>query len=157
MSIKINSGFTFIELVLVIAITAIIGMVVVPQFGLTLNSVHSEVATNKLMDDIRFTQNYAVTNHCNTWFSVDQANNSYSYGFYATPPSSDPQLITDPATNGTSVVSLDVYPNIQITNETLSGNLNFDWFGQPSSGATITINENINIVISNETGYVVQN
>jgi len=152
-----NYGFTFIELVLVITITVVTSMIVVPQFGLTLNSVHSEVATNKLMDDIRYTQNFAVTNHCNTWFSVDLANNSYSYGFYATPPSSDPQLITDPATNGTSVVSLDVYPNIQITNETLSGNLNFDWFGHPSAGATITLNSSINISISSETGYVVKN
>ena len=152
-----NYGFTFIELVLVVAITAITGMLIVPQFGLTLNSVHSEVATNKLMDDIRYTQNYAVTNHCNTWFSVDQANNSYSYGFYATPPSSNPQLIMDPATNCTSIVSLDIYPNIQITNETLSGNLIFDWFGQPSSSATITLNNSINISIASETGYVVQN
>ena len=152
-----SNGFTFIELILVISITAITGILVVPQLGLTLETVHSEVAVNKLMDDIRFTQNYALTNHCNTWFSINMANNSYSYGYYATPPYSDPQLLVDPTTNQQSLVQLDLYPDIHITGETLNNRIDFDWFGHPSSGATITINEGININILDGTGYVVQN
>ena len=150
-------GFTLVELIIIVAIIGIIGIIAVPQFTNLLNNVNTEVAVNKLMDDIRFIQNYAITQHCNTWFSVDIGNNSYSFGFYGTAPNINPQQIIDPATNQTSQISLDIYPNTQITGETLNSSIDFDWFGVPSQGANITINNSIIIQIESETGYVYQN
>lgn len=151
------AGFTLIELILIIAIIIILGAIAVPEFGGVLNGVNEEIAVNKMMDDLRYAQNYALTNHTNTWFTADVANNSYSYGYYATAPFSDPQLVVDPATNTPSQVSLDIYPDIQITGETINNVLTFNTFGTPSDSASITINNNVVISISAETGYVSHN
>lgn len=152
-----NYGYTFIELILIMAIIILLGMITLPQFGGILSNVNEEIAVDKLINDIRYTQNYALTNHTNTWFSVNLANNSYSYGFYGTAPNLDPQLLMDPATNQQSQVQLDSYPNIEITHETFNNSIDFDIFGTPSDGASITINGNIIVYVTAETGYVYQN
>lgn len=151
-----NRGFTLIELSLTIAIIIVLGIVSLPQFGGVLSGVYEEVTINKLIDDIQYTQNYALTNHVNTWFNIDIANNSYSYGFYNTPPNLDPQLVIDPATNQPSQIQLNSFPNIQLTNATTT-NIVFNAFGIPSDSTSITINEVFNIDVSAGTGYVYKN
>ncbi len=145
------------ELIIVIAITGAVSVVVLPKFGTTIDSLNETVVCNKLMDDIRYVQNYAITNHTNTWVTIDTLNNSYSYGYYATSPSLDPLLIMDPSTNQPSIVLLDNYADVQLTNETFGGGFDFDWFGSPSNGGRIVINNSSNINVENETGYVFQN
>ena len=112
------------------------------------------VATDKLTDDLRYVNNYAVTNHVNTWFTIDLSNNSYSYGVYNTPPNSDPVVLTDPATNQSAIINLDDYNGVTITAESLGGGFDYDWWGTPSSGGQITLNGTRIIVIEEETGYV---
>ncbi len=154
---KENNGFTLIELILVIAITGIISVIVLPNITNSVTDVNLKLATDKLMDDVRYVQNYAVTNHCNTWFTVNVDSNYYSYGHYATSPNIDPQLLTDPATNQPGFVNFYDYSNVLLTSETLNGGLNFDWFGYPTNGGQIIIN-NVKIVnIVDETGYVYEN
>ena len=151
---KRNDGFTLIELILVILIISIISIVSYPKFANTVQSMNLRVATDKLTDDLRYVYNYAVTNHQNTWFTVNVASNSYSYGIYNTPPSSDPAVLTDPATNQPAIINLDDYNGVAITAETLGGGFDYDWWGTPSTGGQITLNGTRVIVVEEETGYV---
>ena len=149
-----NGGFTLIELVLVILIIGIISIVSYPRFANTLQSMNLRVATDKLTDDLRYIYNFAVTNHQNTWFTIDVGNNTYSYGIYSTPPSSDPVVLTDPATHQPAIINLNEYNSVTITAETFGGGFNYDWWGTPSTGGQITLNGTRTIVIESETGYV---
>ncbi len=149
-----NDGFTLIELVIVMLIIGIISVMSYPRFTNTVQSMNLRVATDKLADDLRYVYNYAVTNHRNTWFSINIGNNSYSYGVYNTQPSSDPVVLTDPATNQPAIINLDNYNGVTITAESLGGGFDYDWWGTPSSGGQITLNGTRTIVIEEETGYV---
>lgn len=154
---KGNKGFTLIELILAITITGIISVIVLPNITNSVTSVNLKLATGKLMDDVRYVQNYAVTNHCNTWFTVNVDSNYYSYGYYATSPNIDPQLLTDPSTNQPGFINLNDYNNVLLTSETLNGGLDFDWFGYPTNGGQIVINNAKIVNIVDETGYVYEN
>jgi MSHA pilin protein MshC len=149
-----SDGFTLIELVIVILIIGIISIVSYPKFANTVQSMNLRVATDKLTDDLRYIYNYSVTNHRNTWFSIDIGNNSYSYGIYNTPPTTDPVVLTDPATNQSAIINLDNYNSVTITSETLGGGFNYDWWGTPSNDGQITLNGTRTIVIEAETGYI---
>ena len=149
-----NDGFTLIELIIVILIISIISIVSFPRFANTVDSMNLRVASDKLKDDLRYINNFAVTNHVNTWFTVDVANNTYSYGIYSTPPSSNPVTLTDPATNQPAIIDLDQFNGVAITSETLGGGFDYDWWGTPTTGGQIILNGTITIVIEGETGYV---
>ena len=149
-----NGGFTLIELVLVILIIGIISIVSYPKFANTLQSMNLRVATDKLTDDLRYIYSFAVSNHRNTWFSIDVGSNTYSYGIYDTPPNSDPTVLTDPATHQPDIINLNNYNGVTITAETLGGGFDYNWWGTPSTGGQITLNGTRTIVIEAETGYV---
>ena len=148
-----NHGFTLIEVVVVMAIIVILAVAVLPNFKNTLDSANLMSAAGKLKDDLHYIHNYAVTHHRSTWFTVDINSNSYSYGIYATPPSSDPVELTDPATGQPAIINLDDYNSV-ITSETLGGGFDYDWWGTPSNSGQIELNGTKTIVIEVETGYV---
>ena len=149
-----NDGFTFIEFIIIIAIIGINSIVAYPRITNTIQSMNLKVATDKLIDDLRYTYNYGITNHRTTWFTVNVGGNSYSYGIYNTPPSSDPVVLTDPATGQPANIDLDDYSGVTITAETLGGGIEFDWWGTPSTGGQITLNGTRTVVIESETGYI---
>jgi len=149
-----SDGFTLIELVIVILIIGIISIISYPKFANTVQSMNLRVAIEKLADDLRYVYNYSVTNHRNAWFSVDIGNNSYSYGIYNTPPTSDPVVLNDPSSNQPAIINLNEYNNVTITSETMEERFYFDWWGTPSTGGQITLNSTRTIVVESETGYV---
>lgn len=142
---------------LIIAITGIISLIILPNIGNTLNNVKLKIVTGKLMDDIRYVQNYAITNHRNTWFTIDVGSNSYSYGIYSTPPNADPQILIDPSTNQLAIIDLNDYSGVSITSESLNGGFDFDWFGKPTNSGQIVLNSTTIVNIEDETGYVYEN
>ena len=148
-----NHGFTLIEVVVVMFIIGILVAAVLPNFRNTLASANLMSAAGKLKDDLHYIHNYAVTHHRSTWFTVDIDLNSYSYGIYATPPSSDPVELTDPATNQPAIIYLEDYNSV-ITSETLDGGFDYDWWGTPSDSGRIVLNGTKTIVIEAESGYV---
>ena len=149
-----NNGFTFIELIVIIVIISIISIVAIPRITDTVQSMNLKVATDKLLDDLRYIYNFGITYHRTTWFTVNVGSNSYSYGIYNTPPSSDPVALTDPSTGQPANIDLDDYSGVTITAETLGGGFDFNWWGTPSTGGQITLNGTRTIVIEPETGYV---
>jgi len=149
-----SDGFTFIELIIIIVIISIISIVTYPRITATVQSMNLKVATDKLMDDLRYIYNYSITNHQTTWFTVNITGNGYSYGIYNTPPNSDPVLLTDPSTGQPANINLNDYNNVSITAETVGGGFEYDWWGTPSTGGQITLNGTRTIVIETETGYI---
>ncbi len=156
-SYRKNNGFTLLELILIIAITGIVSLIVLPNIGNTLNNVKLKIVTGKLMDDIRYVQNYAITNHHNTWVAIDVGSNSYRYGIYGTPPNADPQILIDPSTNQLAIIDLNDYSGVSITSESLNGGFDFDWFGKPTNSGQIVLNSTKIVYIEDETGYVYEN
>ena len=145
------------ELIIIVAITGIISIIIVPNIGNLFNNINLKIVTGKLMDDIRYVQNYAVTNHRNTWITIDAGSNSYSYGIYNTPPNADPQILIDPSTNQLAIIDINDYSGVSITNESLNGGLDFDWLGQPTNSGQIILNNSKIVTIEEETGYVYEN
>ena len=156
-SYRKNNGFTLLELIVIIAITGIISLIALPNIENTLNNVNLKIVTGKLLDDIRYVQNYAITNHRITWVTIDVDSNSYSYGIYGTPPNSDPQLLIDLSTNQLATIDLDDYSGISITSESLNGGFDFDWFGTPTNSGQIVLNNTTIVNIEDETGCVYKN
>jgi len=149
-----NDGFSFIELIIIIVIISIISIVAYPRITNIIQSMNLKVATDKLIDDLRYTYNFSITNHRTTWFNVNVGSNSYSYGIYNTPSNSDPVVLTDPASGQPANINLNSYDSVAITAETLGGGLEFDWWGTPSTGGQITLNGTRTVVIETETGYI---
>ena len=150
----VNRGFTLVEVVVIIVIIGFLIATALPNFRNTVDSVNLMSATGKLADDLQYLHNFAVTNHRNTWFNIDISSNSYSYGIYATPPSSDPVELTDPSTNQPAIINLDEYNGVTITSETLGGGFDYNWWGTPTNSGQIVLNGTRTIVIEAESGYV---
>jgi prepilin-type N-terminal cleavage/methylation domain-containing protein len=148
-----NRGVTLIEIVVVMFIIGILVAAVLPKFRNTMDSANLMSAAGKLKDDLHYIHNYAVTHHRSAWFTVDIISNSYSYGIYATPPSSNPVELTDPATNQPAIINMDDYNSI-ITSETLGGGFDYSWWGTPSNSGQIVLNGTKTIVIEAESGYI---
>ena len=148
-----NRGVALIEIVVVMFIIGILVAAVLPNFRNTMASANLMSAAGKLKDDLHYIHNFAVTHHRNTWFTVDINSNSYSYGIYATPPSSNPVELTDPATNQPAIINMDDYNSI-ITSETLGGGFDYSWWGTPSNSGQIVLNGTKTIVIEAESGYI---
>ena len=152
-----NNGFALLELMLIIAITGAISLIVLPKIANTLHNINLNIVTGKLMDDIRYVQNFAITNHRHTWVTIDPISNSYRYGIYNTPPNADPQILIDPSTNQLAIINLDDYSGVSITSESVNGGFDFDWFGKPTNGGQIVLYGTIIVNLEDETGYVYTN
>lgn len=149
-----SDGFTLIELIVIIIIIGILSFIGIPRFQNTIDSINLKVASDKLMDDLRYVRNIGVNSHRNTWFNINVGLNSYSYGIYATPPLGNPQTLIDPTTNQPAIIDLDDYSNVTITSETLGGGFYYNWLGTPSVGGQVVLNNTITIVVEEETGYI---
>ncbi|MFH0731526.1 MAG: GspH/FimT family pseudopilin [Candidatus Omnitrophota bacterium] len=76
---KIRAGYTFIELVFVILVVAILAAVALfrPGFDFTVKA-KVRTAAQRLVSDLRLTRTLAVTNNENYKLVIDQNNNEYS-------------------------------------------------------------------------------
>ncbi|MFQ6677179.1 MAG: Tfp pilus assembly protein FimT/FimU [Fidelibacterota bacterium] len=153
-----DMGFTLIELIMVIVIMSILAAIFVPRFMDAIESLRVRNAIEKIKDDVRYIRDYAAARHDTTWLVVDPSTNSY--GIYSGPSSSNRTLIVDPATNTQQMSDLTaLYVDAVITSVSFGGNLEmyFDWWGTPSNGGDIVINNYRTIKIEPKSGYVYEN
>lgn len=150
-----KTGFTLIEVVLVITIIGIISALIVPKVDNINSSIRLRAATDKLKDDLKYIQRYAVSRHDTTWLVVNSGDNSY--GIFTGSSSSNRQLILDPSTNTQAMIDFDdYYRGVQISSVNFGGNdeFFFDWRGTPSNGGYVVLNSTRIITVSTETGYI---
>lgn len=143
------------ELIIVILIIGIITAIVVPKFTGLLTSIHMKAAREKILDDLRYIGNYAISHHDTTWIVIDQNNNSYA--LYRGPSSSNRQILHDPSTNQNAVIDIGtLFSGVFISQYDFNGSneLYFNWYGSPSTGGNIVLNQQRVIHIVPGSGYI---
>jgi MSHA pilin protein MshC len=125
-------GYSMIELVMVIAILAMLGAVAMPRYANSLALYRGQMAAQRIAADIALAQRYAKTTSAGQSIAFTVASSSYSL-----------PGVTG-LTGGASIynVSLPGDPYLaSLVSVSIGGatTLAFDRYGQPSSGGTIVV------------------
>ncbi len=135
-----------------ILIIGILSAISVPKVGNLIQDVRKKAVVERLTEDLNYLRSMAISYHDTTWLVVDQAQNTYGLYIGATPGTR--VLIPDPQTGASAVLDLDVdYPDVSISGVTFAGGeLSFNWWGTPSEGGTVTLNNSRIVTVVAETG-----
>jgi prepilin-type N-terminal cleavage/methylation domain-containing protein len=76
---KMNTGFTLVELIVVLAIFGLGVAMTIPAFGSFLQSSRLNGQTSQISGTLQAARRVAVTKNINTVFVLDMANNQYFY------------------------------------------------------------------------------
>ena len=150
---KIQRGFTLVELVAVIVILGIIAMVAAPHF-FDINTYDNRGFRDQVISTLRYAQKAAIAQR--RFVCVTIAGNALTLTYDATPPSAVHTVascpgnpLTNPA-NGNTPYTLTTSNGVTVTAATF----NFDALGRPSAPQIITVSGNAPITVETETGYV---
>jgi len=149
-----KSGYSIIELVLIISIIGVITVITIPKLGDIIEDVREKAVSERLIEDISFVRNMAISQHDTTWLVVDQAQNQY--GLWVGPAGSR-VLILDPHNGASAVLDLDIdYPGVYIDSASFGGSseVSFNWWGTPSAGGGIVLNNSRTLTLVAETGMI---
>ena len=136
-------------------ILGILAAISVPKVGSIVEDINEKAVAERVIEDLSYLRNLAVSHHDTTWMVVNQAQNQY--GLYVGPDAGSRVLIADPQSGDTFVLDLDsAYKNISISSVNFGGasELSFNWWGTPSSGGTIVLNSSRTITVVGETGMI---
>lgn len=145
------SGFTLLELVLMMSLIAIVSVGVYSNISPRSMTMYVDAATLKVVHDIRFAQDRAMVTGRNHGFR------SYSNNQYEIYDTSAGHPITDPSTQSDMVVSLGTdYPNV---NFAANYQVEFDSLGSPviGGGGSITLSngtESKSFSLTSNTGLI---
>ena len=126
-----RSGLTLVELVTVLAITAVLGAMVVPRYGNAISRYRVDAAARRVAADLAFAQSRARA--LSTSRSVTFNVNAGTY-----------LLNSESGFNGASTYAVDLttdpyYVSIGTANFGGTGTITFNGFGFPASAGTIQI------------------
>lgn len=131
-----SRGFTFVELVIVIVIIGILSYVTYVKLGDSTTTIKIEAAARKMVSDIRYAQELAMTIGEETRFYVDVQNNRYYLKW------SDGTYVKTPMANSDYVISFaqNDFLGVEITATNLTaGRLDFNSLGSPlNAGVPLT-------------------
>ncbi len=161
MSSKKQSGFTLIELVIVISIIGIISYVAIANFDVSNTKLQYESALQKIVTDVRYARELATTHGQGTHVYIDPATNEYWFKW------EDGNYIQNPVKGGDFVIQLGTgnFNGVQITASAFSGSLprlDFDTGGSPLNNTNtfsgtlnlVTLNSSKKIVVYANTGFL---
>jgi prepilin-type N-terminal cleavage/methylation domain-containing protein len=154
-----ESGFTLIELIVVIVIVGIISYATVASYTSSYTVVQYDSMTRKITNDVNYARELAATGSQGTRVHIDTENNRY-YLTYA-----DGSSIPNPIQGGDYAIQLGTgqFKDVQITGTAFSGGrLDFNKVGTPSNaGASfsgslelVTLNGKRRITIAANTGFL---
>jgi len=158
-----EKGTTLLEIAIVMVCVGIIGAILVPNVMDSIRSLRLNSAAYKLVTDIRYARELALSNHATYAIEVSTANNNYQLykvvGGVKT-------AITNPYGGGSMIVDFDTRPEFSgVTITTVTrGEFRFDSFGKPLDAFGTALTYPASVVLHNgnldksvsvweETGY----
>jgi type II secretory pathway pseudopilin PulG len=130
-----DSGFTLIEIVLILIVISVLAAVVTPKFAEFYSGIKLSSAAKKLVNDIRYAQNLATTTRTHHKISFTSA------GSYRVLNVSTGNPVRDPLTQADFIVDLtrSEFSGVNITLPTgLAGDyVEFDGLGIPYDGGGV--------------------
>jgi MSHA pilin protein MshC len=138
-------ALSLVELVMVMVIIGILAVVAIPRVEVFYN-IKFHAAAKKLVSDIRYAQNIAISKHVNITVAFTPASDSYSVIYTANSTSlRDPfthsSMVTDYRTDA-QYAGIDILANVSFGG---TPSLRFDWQGIPedANGNNITVTGNV--------------
>ena len=147
-----KSGFSLVELALVISIIGVVSVIIFPKVGNIIEDIREKAVVERIVEDINYIRNYAISRHDTTWLVVEPAGNRYA--LFVGPSSGSRSLIPDPETLGSDTLDLDTdYRGVSISSASFGGGseVSFNYWGTPSAGVSIVLNSRT-ITLVAETG-----
>ena len=135
-----KSGFSLIELILIISIIGLVTAIAFPRLGSIVNDVRTKAVSERLVEDINYLRSYAISHHDTTWLVVEPAQNRYA--LFVGPSAVSRALIPDPNTSELDTLDLDIeYEGVSISSANFGGSseVSFNWWGTPSAGGSIVL------------------
>ena len=155
-SLRMKSGFTLIEIIIVVVILSIAAMAAIPLMS-SASDVQIRSASNLIAADLEYAKSMAISRGQNYTVVFDAANNSY--GIYKK-GETDP--IQHPVKKGFDYVMNFTNDSrlgkVDITGVSFTdGTVEFDCLGSPTEGGSITLDADGNtatITVEPVTGYI---
>jgi Tfp pilus assembly protein FimT len=155
-TLKDERGFTFIDALLIMIVVLILALILTPKITDALARVRVNAAAQKLVADIRYVRELALSHHAvyGIEFRVDQ--NSYELFSLS---GNTKTLITDPYRSGSMVVDFDNLPEFggvtlgSITNICTDANqcttseIRVDAFGNPKDRLNAAFTNNVTVTL----------
>lgn len=142
-----SNGFTFIEVVVVVTITAILAAVAIITFNNNSSDFQLNAAARKIISDVQYAQDLSMTTGNRVQVKFDVGNNRYSLLW------ADDSPVPNIMGSGNFVVSFGSGPfkNVEITNTELTGGiLKFDTIGEPFSNAALIFSATLIVELNNQ-------
>ncbi len=129
-----TQAFSLVELVLVVAILAVLGAIALPRFGRSVGRQRLAAAASRVAADLRWARSRAVLRSTAAGVVFPVAGQALSYQMF-----SSPDLDRGMPMSGTSTVT--PAPGVVVTACDFGGDtgLYYDGFGVPDSGGSISI------------------
>ncbi len=133
MNARPRQAFTLVELVLVMAILAVLGAIALPRFGRSVGRQRLAGAAARVAADVRWARSRAVLRSTSVGIVFPAAGQALSYQMVGSP-----DLDRGMPVGGTSTVSA---PGVVVSACDFGGStsINFDGYGVPDSGGSITL------------------
>ncbi|MFA6349455.1 MAG: prepilin-type N-terminal cleavage/methylation domain-containing protein [Candidatus Omnitrophota bacterium] len=129
-----KKAFTLVELIMVMLIVGILSIAIINDIASSLASTNLEVAKWKLITDIHYAQNLAVTQQIEHGVIFNPGSSTYSVYSQNTT-----NIVQDPLTNSPFTVNFandTSFQGVTFTSPTFGNRLEFDNLGAPSDGTT---------------------
>ena len=164
-------GFTLVEMVTAIVIISIMSLMTIPKIAATIANLRLDAAASKMISDLHYVREMALSRHGTYGLEVNQAGNSYTFFFWdgsskttMTDPHKRTAMSVDydnqPEYSGVTISAIDFCEGVCTTEE-----VRIDAFGVPSdasgnaftSVATVTLQSGSStktIQVTPETAFV---
>ena len=146
---KIKNGFTLVELLLVIIIIGILSSISIANFGRTFNVLSTKEQVNKIVTDIQFGRDHAISRENQCWLEIDATDSWYSLHHGKTIPEKMPVPLPGNRGNLSNVILPD---QLQFTSSSVT--VIFDSLGTPESEEMIQLSSGHIITIEHPSGYI---